>query len=436
MKVFLKVFTICLLLSQVTTLASQKSSAPIRIICGEEVVLGDVVKIGVTGLPAKAKITLTAELIDRVGRVWRSSADFIATDSGKIDTSKQAPESGSYSGVDFLGLFWSMLDTKEIKKDSPFMDTDERSIVTFKVLQGEKVIAERQQKRWRQKPGVISEEVKDQGLVATFYKPQANRPRPGIILVGGSEGGIRWQKEMGGILASHGYATLALAYFNMETLPAALEKVPLEYFQTAISWMSDQPSVDRKQLAVFGVSKGGELALLIGSYFPQIKAVAAYVPSSVVFQSISPKFSKTSSWSFNGQELPFVPYGTSEKYLKSRKLVDLYEASLENKEAFERAAIKVEKIQGPVLLLSGRADELWNSSPMSEQVIARLKQHKHRFFYKHIAYDNAGHSIARPGYVPTSDTVRIGGTAQGNAHAQAGGWQEVLAFLSKSLKNQ
>src|SRR5688572_32591791 len=221
MKVFLKVLTICLLLSQMTTLASQNSSAQIRITCEEEVVLGDVVKIAVMGLPAKAKITLTAELIDRAGRVWRSAADFIASDGGKIDTSKQAPVSGSYSGVDYLGLFWSMQDTKEVKKESPFIDNNERSIVTFKVLQDEKVMAEKQQKRWRQKPGVISEEVKDQGLVATFYKPQANRPRPGIILVGGSEGGIRWQKEMGGILASHGYATLAVAYFNLETLPAA-----------------------------------------------------------------------------------------------------------------------------------------------------------------------------------------------------------------------
>ena len=36
-----------------------------------------------------------------------------------------------------------------------------------------------------------------------------------------------------------------------------------------------------------GVSKGGELSLLLGSYFPEIKAVAAYVPSSVVFQCVS-----------------------------------------------------------------------------------------------------------------------------------------------------
>ena len=341
---------------------------------------------------------------------------------------------GSYSGVDPHGLFWSMQDTKEVNKDNLMFDTFEATTVTFRVMRDGKLVAEKRQKRWRQKPGVTSTEIRDKGLVATFFKPQGNRPRPGIILVGGSGGGIGWQREIGAILASHNYTTLALAYFGMDGVPENLEKIPLEYFQTAMSWMMAQPSVDNKHLAVVGVSKGGELALLLGSYYPQLKAVAAYAPSSVVFQGIAPNYPNTSSWTLKGEELSFVPYAFSEKFQKSRKLVDLYEASLENKEAYDKAAIRVEKIQGPILLISGKADALWPSTRMSNQITERLKQNKFRYAYTHISYENAGHGISRPGYFPTSDTLRNGGTLQGNAHAQVKAWKELLSFLSKSLK--
>ena len=52
-------------------------------------------------------------------------------DSGAINLAKQAPVSGSYSGIDALGLFWSMQDTKEVKNDATLKETFERSIELF-----------------------------------------------------------------------------------------------------------------------------------------------------------------------------------------------------------------------------------------------------------------------------------------------------------------
>lgn len=424
---------ISLVLLQPAAIAKPKA---VQIILKDAVVLGDTVSLRVAGLPPGKQVTISAEMIDRSGRIWRSSASFTPTNRGEVDTSKQAPLAGSYSGVDALGLFWSMQDSKEVSKDKSMFDTDQATTVTFRVACEGKLLAEARQKRWRQMPGVTSTEVREKGLVATFFKPQSDRPRPGIILLGGSEGGIRWQRYMGGILASHGYAALALAYFDMEGISSTLQKIPLEYCREAISWMTAHPSVDSRRLAVVGVSKGGELALLLGSRFPQIKAVAAYVPSAVVFQCTAPGFPRVSSWSFEGVELPFVPYGSYERFLKSRKLVDLYDASLEDKAAFDRAVIQVEKTQGPILLISGKDDALWPSAKMSDLVSARLKQNKFRYAYTHVAYEGAGHAIAPPGYSPTADSVRFGGTPQGNAHAQAEGCKELLAFLARSLKAQ
>lgn len=423
-----------LIISLVLQPAAAAKPRSVQIVLKDAVVIGDTVSLRVAGLPPGKQVTIGAEIIDRSGRIWRSSANFNSTNRGEVDVSKQAPLAGSYSGVDPLGLFWSMEDTKEISKDQSKVDTDQATNVTFRVTSDGKLLAERGQKRWRQMPGVTSTEVREKGLVATFFKPQGDRPRPGIILVGGSEGGIGWQRNTGAILASHGYATLALAYFGMEGIAKDLQKVPLEYCQEAITWMTAHPSVDSRRLAAVGVSKGAELALLLGSWFPQIKAVAAYAPSAVVFQCTAPGFPRVSSWSFKGEELPFVPYAPSERFAKSRKLVDLYEASLENQAAFDKAVIQIEKTQGPILLISGKDDSLWPSTKMSDLIIARLKQHKFRHAYTHVAYDDAGHAIARPGYFPTADTLRNGGSLQGNAHAQAKGWKELLAFLARSLK--
>jgi dienelactone hydrolase len=108
--------------------------------------------------------------------------------------------------------------------------------------------------------------------------------------VTGSEGGFRWAGTVAPLLACHGYAALALAYFDyqgMEGLPTSLMEIPLEYFERAIAWMGKQPQVNRDKLAVVGISKGGELALLLGSTFPEIKSVVAYVPSGVVWQSFT-----------------------------------------------------------------------------------------------------------------------------------------------------
>jgi dienelactone hydrolase len=105
------------------------------------------------------------------------------------------------------------------------------------------------------------------------------------VLLGGSEGGLP-NGYAAGLLASHGYSVLALAYFDEPGLPPELQRIPLEYFQRAISWLAKQPDVDPTRITLIGSSRGGEAALLIGATYPQlVRAVAAYVPSDRVYPS-------------------------------------------------------------------------------------------------------------------------------------------------------
>lgn len=58
-----------------------------------------------------------------------------------------------------------------------------------------------------------------------------------------------------------------MTYFGIERLPKWLEKIPLEYVETAINWMQSRNDVVSGWLGMHGTSKGGGLALLSAAFF-------------------------------------------------------------------------------------------------------------------------------------------------------------------------
>ena len=105
----------------------------------------------------------------------------------------------------------------------------------------------------------------------------------------------------------------------------------------------------------------------------------AFSPSSVVWQGIpTNRFeigeNVKSSWSFKGEGLPFLSYppGIKKWDLISLRLRKLHEIALSDQTSVIDAAIQVEHIQGPILLISGQRDRLWPAAQMSEQIMNRL----------------------------------------------------------------
>ena len=64
---------------------------------------------------------------------------------------------------------------------------------------------------------------------------------------------------------------------------------------------------------------------------------------------------------------------------------------LENKNAVKKAEIKVENINGPILVISGKNDDQWPAPEMSDQLMARLKRKGFKHDYEHIKLDG-GHT--------------------------------------------
>ena len=229
-------------------------------------------------------------------------------------------------------------------------------------------------------------EVAELGLVAHLYVPPGAGPFTAVLAVSGSEGGIATGDAFAKLLVREGFVVLALAHFGMSGLPEQLDRIPLEYFIRAIDYLQRQRSVDSQRIGIVGGSKGGELALLLATMEPRIHGVCALVPSSVVWQSARAADSPTSSWTLHGQQLPFVPY-KGPLMPASGRLADLFDLSLTQTRAAAIATIPVEKINGPVLLISADQDEIWPSRLMSEAMLTRLRERGFAFPYEHRHYD-------------------------------------------------
>lgn len=246
------------------------------------------------------------------------------------------------------------------------------------------------------------QEVTDNGLVADLFTDDSAQPRKAIIMLGGSEGGKSWSKIKKPIvyLVQKGYALLSLAYFKEKGLPNSLEDIPLEYFENAFNWLSEQKGIVANEFTVLGGSKGAEAGLVLGSIYPQVKAVIALSPSSVVWQGIPQKRFEIgkdvkSSWSYKGENLPYLryPIQINKMDLMLLRLRRMHEEALKNTKGVRSSAIQVEKMQGVILLISGERDRMWPATQMSKMIMDRLDANKYEYKYEHKSYQSGHNGI-------------------------------------------
>jgi hypothetical protein len=109
------------------------------------------------------------------------------------------------------------------------------------VILGGETVASTQLRRAYVAAGVQRTSVSADGLVGVYFRPPGPGPFTGVVTIGGSGGGLSVLPAE--VLASHGYAALALGYFRIGSLPTELYDIPLEYFGTAIHWLRAQEDV-------------------------------------------------------------------------------------------------------------------------------------------------------------------------------------------------
>jgi len=236
---------------------------------------------------------------------------------------------------------------------------------------------------------------KQHGIVeAKLYLGDSDK-QPLIVAFGGGDGGNDWSrnylKQKRDSLVAKGYAVLAVGYFRSNGTPDHLDRISLDAISDTIINRAKHPKIDASKIGLMGGSRGGELVLNLASRFSYFKAVIAMSTSNVSFPAITWS-ANTSSWTYKNEEVPYVP--APLKIITPALKGDLYTAHsmmLEDENAVKNAEIQVEHIKGSILIISGKNDDQWPATLMSNRLMERLKENKFKYYNEHVIL-NAGHA--------------------------------------------
>jgi dienelactone hydrolase len=269
-------------------------------------------------------------------------------------------------------------------------------------------------------------EVRDYGLVGTLFLPAEPARSAAVICLAGAMGGL--SEAPASALAAEGFAALALATHNAPGRPERLRLLPLDYVEQAVAWMRARCEPANGCVALRGWSRGGELALLLASLTPSVNAVLAYSPRVYVGREHGKPNNfddptAAAAWTWRGAPVVGEP-------LPRSMMEDPAHQSFE-----DLFGIAVERIKGPIMLVSGEADTGLAGTTATygcNKAMRRLAQYRFAYRHEHLSYPDAGHDIAGP--PPFTGPVEEGGTLAGNAAAVADSWPRSLAFLRDAAR--
>jgi len=374
--------------------------------------------LGVIGLAPGAEVTIRSEITDIRNRTFSAEATWVADAFGQVDCARTAPVSGTFDVADAMALIWAATGTAP--HNATLVGPE---LVTFTATAGGGALPPVSIERQILPMGHGVRMVDGEDFIAEYYPPLADGPAPGLIVIGGSDGGLApYAQVLAALLASHGHAALLVGYFGIGDLPPSLSRIPLEYFAAPIAWLQAQPEVDADRLGVVGISRGGELALVLGAHYPELTAVASYVGSGYVFGEFDPGrpnlVPRHSSWTWRGEELPFFTGADPGSALA--------------------AEIPVERINGPVLLLSAEGDQVWPSNYLSDAAFHRLEERGHPWPFQHLAFPGASHNFGVPHFPSFPPYIQVpafaGGDPRQDSAAAVSGWAALRAMFEWRLK--
>ncbi|XP_075041738.1 acyl-coenzyme A amino acid N-acyltransferase 1-like [Mixophyes fleayi] len=396
------------------------------------------VKIQVCGLSPQQIITLRAWLKDERGNMFQSRAFYMSDKEGKVDLEHSPATGGDFHGVYPMGLFWSLKPSKPflrlIKRDvmgSPFqVHLEVYCHVELNPCPGYPATVTKVLERWYVSPGVQRLQVREGRVRGALFIPAGEGPFPGVIdLFGGFGGLIEFRSSL---LASRGFACLALAYFRFDDLPKSLDHVDLKYFEEAAHLLSSHPKVSRGGVGVVGVSKGADVALAMASYLPQVSAtVCINGPIAVTNNTLSYGDLVQRGIPYQRERILITHSGA---FNCTRILGDI------SKPEHQDSIIPLERARGPILFLVGENDQSCDSLFFANESLVRAEKYNKKDVYVR-CYPGAGHLIEPPGspfcpvsVSPLSQTpIMWGGELLAHCKAQEISWTEMQDFLRRNI---
>lgn len=397
-------------------------------------------------------VVLRTSLEHPDGSSWSSEARFRVADDGTVDLRRDAPVSGDWRDVSPMGPVLFM-QRRSAPRDPLLSEGVEPLRHRLIATGADGRVAEAALIQGFVAAGVGRRDIDEAGLTATLFIPAGPGPHPAVVVLNGSGGGV--PERRAALYAAHGYAALALGYFKAPGRPEWIADTPLEYFESALEWIATTLAPRNGFIAVSGHSRGGELSLLLGSRFTErVSAVIGYVPSDLVHGTLragAPHQPRDATvWTWRGQGLSnawrdnpaadwwsFDHPPSADEPIRQAPAFDSIER---HSSSVAAARIAVERIRGPVMLISGGDDGFWPSRRYCRRILDALSRHP--WPVEHYGHPEAGHAIGLP-WLPTTELARPhpvagvtlsgGGTAPANAEANDESWQRVLGFLAAAV---
>ncbi len=378
--------------------------------------------VRLSGFPPRAEVQVSYTR-HIPGPPYRSSATYRTDKRGAVDPST-SQVAGDWKTPFPEAPYWTM-------KADPAASMPRDGVVLLEARSG--VISARTEIPLPAEPAVTIEPVATFPGAFLARPPSAAGPLPLIIVLGGSEADDIIARQIAPRLAAAGFAALGLPYRSplregrqaFPGLPTVFSEIPVDRLEQVHAWASSDTRVDAQRIGFWGVSKGAEFALIAASHYDWIDAVAAIVPSDVVwegFGSGTVARTGTTSFSLNGRPLAFVPYGAPGRLRDAKEI-----GRWQNPDRAAAARIPIEKFRGRLLVAGGAKDRSWDSAGMAQSIAERRSEAGRSTVS--LIFPEAGHVFTAPPLVPVELEFTGGGTVEGNGRARLEIWDATVKFF-------
>ncbi|KAL3044462.1 hypothetical protein OYC64_012871 [Pagothenia borchgrevinki] len=228
------------------------------------------------------------------GHSWEAFAHYTADATSIVNVSQDPSLGGTYSGVEPMGLLWSLRPVPGSKTGLRWrkMNVQTPMGVTISVYQGHQtegfldqvLLASVVVERWYMAPGVRRVPITEGRLTATLFLPSGPGPFPGLLDLWG--GGGKLVEYRAALLASHGIASLALDYLTAKITRETGKMVDNDYFETAYRVLEQHPQILGSRIAMLGLSFGASVTLRMAVYSQVVKLRCAVCISGSHVQPI------------------------------------------------------------------------------------------------------------------------------------------------------
>ncbi|XP_026156946.1 acyl-coenzyme A thioesterase 3-like [Mastacembelus armatus] len=405
------------------------SQVRLRLLPSARCLFDQPVQVKVEGLRSRQVVTMRARSTDEKGVVFSSSATYRADGSGKIDLLRDPSLSGSYVGVEPMGLLWS-LKADALHKYFFKNNALHPHVVKFSVHEEDRedrMLAEVTNERLLIGNGVSRVPVKGRNFQGVLFTPPGDGPFPAVLDLSTFA-----SEKRASLLSNKGFVVLAVPVYSDH--PDNVKQTNLDHFKEAVDFLQQQPKVGSKGVGIISRSKGADIALSLAAFVPGIEAVVWINGcSSIVGVPVYYK---------NRQILSTLPFDFN-KVIRTESGASIIRYGLEDAvtEKNKGSLVPIEQAKGHFLFIASGDDLNWDSKAYMDEMAERLKHHRKENF-ETVCYPEAGHLLEPPygPYCPSAlhGLIRFpvlwGGEPRAHAAAEVHMWKKMQDFLRTHLK--